>query len=339
MPCRRQFLWFQSWVNTMAIKTVTNANLAEYVADRTAAGSKIATGEEQVAMADASPPSTDGSPTPGNPVIKPGVAETNSTAPDPGNAKPSGKQPDKTPVQTRIDELTRQRKEAEEFAEEEYTARLRAEAALAEELKKRPQVETPKPEELKRPSPKDFETQEAYDAAMEAYDQRRDARVRQDAIEQGKREAAIAAQNAAMFAKIQNAQKDFPDYQEVINAADLRKPNVPGHIQAAIIDSDFGAHIGYQLAKDPALESRIFKLSPAKALLELGKLEEKLEAKFAKSSVTTTTTTQPTLETSRAPAPLTTLKNGDGDIRPDLTKPMAFSEYKAQRLAAKRARR
>ena len=344
MPRRWRSQWFQSWVNTMAIKTVTNANLAEFVADRTAAGSKIATGEEQVAMADAAPPSADGSPTPGNPVIKAGVAETNSTAPDPGNVKPSGKPPEKTPVQARIDELTRQRKEMEEFAEDEYGGRLRAEARIATleaELQNiRPKAETPKPEEFKRPSPKDFETQEAYDAAMEAYDQRRDARVRQEAIEQGKREAAIAAQNAAMVAKIDAAKHDLPDYQEVIESADRRKPIVPGHIQAAIIDSDYGAHIAYELAKDPALEARIFKLSPAKALLELGKLEDRIEAKFARSPATPVApTAQPTLETSRAPAPLTTLKNGDGDIRPDLTKPMPFSEYKAQRLAAKRARR
>lgn len=325
----------------MAIKTVTNANLAEYIQERQAGGSKIASGEEQVAAADAAPPSTDGSPTPGHPVIKPGVAETTSTAPDPGNPKPSAKPADKTPVQARIDELTRQRKEMEEFAEDEYAARLRAEARIdaleAEKKASKPQVEAPKPEELKRPSPKDFETQDAYDAAMEAYDQRRDARVRQEAIEQGKREAHVAVQNAAMTAKIEAAKKDFPDYGDVIEAADRRKPQVPLHIQAAIIESDFGAHIAYELAKDAALEARIFKLPAAKALLELGKLEDKLEAKFAKSVVTTTTT--PTLETTRAPAPITTVRGGDGDVRKDLTKPMPFHEYKAQRLAERRARR
>lgn len=323
----------------MAIKTVTNANLAEYVAERTAGGSKIATGEEQVAAADVAPATTDGTPTPGHPVIKPGEAETLNTGPDPGNAQPSAKTP--KPVQPRLDELTRLRKEAEEFAEDEYAARLRAEARIAQletELQQAKPKEVPKPEELKRPSPKDFETQEAYDAAMEAYDQRRDARIRQEAIEQGRREAQVAAQQAAMGAKIEAAKKDIPDYQDVIDAADARKPVIPGHVQAAIIESDYGAHIAYELAKDPMLEARIFKLPTAKALLELGKLEDKLEAKFGKAKVITTVAT-PTPETTRAPAPITTVRGGDGDVRKDLTKPMPFHEYKQQRMQEIRARR
>lgn len=325
----------------MAIKTVTNANLAEFVAERTASGSKIATGEEQVAAADAAGVSADGSPTPGHPVIKPGEAETLNTGPDPGNAQPTAKGP--KPVQPRIDELTRLRKEAEEFAEDEYGARLRAEARVAQleaELQQAKPKEVPKPEELKRPSPKDFETQEAYDAAMEAYDQRRDARVRQEAIEQGKREAQIATQNAAMSAKIEAAKKHLPDYQEVIEAADARKPNVPLHIQAAIIESDYGAHIAYELAKDAALEARIFKLPTAKALLELGKLEDKLITKFGAVPVVTTAAA-PTPETTRAPAPITTVRGGGdgGDVRKDLTKPMPFHEYKQQRMQEIRARR
>lgn len=321
----------------MAIKTVTNANLADFVAERTAGGSKIATGEEQVAAADAAPPSTDGSATPGHPVIKPGVAETTATGPEPGDQTPTAKKA-QSPVQPRIDELTRLRKEAEEFAEEEYGARLRAEARIGElenQIKTlTPKPEAPKPEELKRPSPKDFTDQDAYDQAMEAYDTARDERVRQQAIEQGRQEAKNQVQAELMTKRIDLAKKDLPDYVEVLEAAAKRTTVVPAHIRAAFMESEYGPQIAYSLAKDAALEKRIFSLTPAKALLELGKLE----LQYAKPAVTAAAL--PTPETTRAPAPLQSVRStGDGDVRTDLTKPMPFHEYKAARMEKLRSER
>lgn len=325
----------------MAIKTVTSANVAEYVAERTAKGSVIATGEQQVVAADAAGPSIDGTPTPGNPVIKPGVAETVNTAPDPGNPTPSAKSAEKTPVQARIDELTRLRKEAEEFAEDEYASRLRAEARIAEletQIKNlQPKPEAPKPVELKRPSPKDFTTQEEYDQAMETYDAARDARVRQEAITQGRMEAHQQAQNELMTQRVELAKKDLPDYVEVLEAAAKRTTVVPNHIKAAFHELEFGPQVAYELAKDAALEKRIFALSPAKALAELGKLE----LKYAnKPTAVPPPANTPTPETTRAPAPLQSVRStGEGEIRVDLTRPMPFTEYKAAKLAAKRAER
>lgn len=327
----------------MAIQTVTNANLADYVAERTSKGSKIATGEQEVAAADAAAPNTDGTPTPGHPVIKPGVAETLNSGPDPGNAQPTAKEKTaKNGVQDRIDELTRLRKEAEEFAEDEYTQRLRAEHRIGEleaevnALKPKAAVE-PRAEELKRPSPKDFTDQDAYDRAMDAYDAERDTRIRQQAVEQGRADARMAAQNELMSKRIDQAKKDLPDYQEVIEAASKRTTVIPPHIQAAFVESEVGPYLAYELAKDAQLEKRIFSLTPAKALLELGKLEQTL----AKAPVTngTTAATLPTPETTRAPAPVTPVKGGDGEIRTDLSKPMAFAEYKAARLEKMRKQR
>lgn len=324
----------------MAIKTITSANVAEFVAERTAKGSVIATGEQQVAAADAAGPSTDGTPTPGNPVIKPGVAETINATPDPGNQTPSAKSAEKTPVQARIDELTRLRKEAEEFAEDEYANRLRAEARIAElenQIKtSSPKPEQPKPVELKRPSPKDFTTQEEYDQAMEAYDNARDQRVRQEAIVQGRQEAHQQAQNELMSQRVELAKKDLPDYVEVLEAAAKRTTVVPNHIKAAFHELDYGPQVAYELAKDAQLEKRIFALSPARALAELGKLE----LKYANKPTAVAAATTPTPETTRAPAPLTSIRSsGEGEVRSDLTKPMPFTEYKAKRIQEMRTRR
>ncbi len=330
----------------MAIQTVTNANLADFVAERTAKGSQIATGEQLVEAASKAAAATGESnrevPTPGNPVIKP-VTETSADAPvDPGNPVPTANSKPNTPVQERIDELTRLRKEAEEFAEDEYVARLRAESRIGE-LEKQiqtlsPKPETPKPEELKRPSPKDFQTQEEYDTAMEKYDAARDERIRQAAIEQGRQEARAAAQNALMQERVEAAKKEFPDYVEVLEAASKRTTVVPNHIKAVFFESDYGAQIAYELAKDAQLEKRIFSLTPAKALLELGKLELKYANK--PTAVPNTPAAKPTPETTRAPAPLTTVRStGEGEVRTDLTQPMPFAEYKAKRIQEMRARR
>jgi hypothetical protein len=323
----------------MAIQTVTNANLADFVAERQTKGSQIATGEQLVeAASKAGAVYTEGVATPGNPVIKPGVAETTNTAPDPGNPEPTAKS---KPVQPRIDELTRLRKEAEELFEDEYVQRLAAEARVVELQKKldeqKPKAETPKPVELKRPSPKDFTDQDAYDKAMEAYDTARDERTRQAALEQGRQEARQQAQNALMAQRVEVAKQDLPDFVEVIEAAGKRTTNVPEHIKTAFFELDYGPQVAYELAKDPALEKRIFALSPSKALSELGKLE----LKYAnKPSLVNNEATKPTPETTRAPAPLQSVRStGEGEVRQDLSNERDFQKYKQARLDQLRQRR
>jgi len=328
----------------MAIKTVTNENLGEFVAERTAKGSQISTGEELVAAATKVATAT--GPTPGNPVITSGV-ETSSDAPlDPGNKQPTAAEQAKAGtepgIQKRIDRAVAAQKEAEELFEDEYNARLLAESQVVELQKqiKAAQPEPPKPVELKRPSPKDFQTQEAYDTAMEDYDKARDERVRQSAIEEGRRQALQATQNQAMQAKVEQAKKDLPDFVDVIEAAGKRTTVVPDHIKAAFFELDYGPQVAYELAKDPALEKRIFALSPAKALSELGKLELKYANKPALVPPKENEPAKPPPETTRAPAPLQTVRaTGEGQIHVDLAKPMEFSQYKQARLEQIRARR
>lgn len=325
----------------MAIQTVTNANLADYVSERQTKGSQISTGEQLVeAASKAGAVHTEGVATPGNPVIKPGVEETVKTSPDPGNPTPSAKS---KPVQPRIDELTREKKEALELFEDEYVQRLSAENRVVELQKQldglKPKAETPKPVELKRPSPKDFTDQDAYDTAMEAYDVARDERTRQAALEEGRRQAQQAAQNAQMQSRVEAAKKDIPDFVEVIEAAGKRTTEVPAHIKAAFFELDYGPQVAYELAKDPQLEKRIFALSPAKALSELGKLELKYANKPTVVE-NNTTPAKPTPETTRAPAPLQSVRStGEGEVRQDLSTERDFQKYKQARLDQLRQRR
>lgn len=310
----------------MAIKTVTNENLAEFVASRPQPAN--ITSPQAVIEA----VQGDG-PTPGNPVIKTGEEKLEGT-PDPGQ------QPDKArktnPIQPRIDELTREKKELDEAFQSEYEERLRLEGevkALRLQLKPADEkVEAPK--ELKAPDPSKYTDQAAYDVDLKAYqDQLIDARVE---VKLREKEAASAAQRAdeAMAARVAAAKEAIPDFQQVIEASARAQTVVPVHIKAALIESELGPQLAYHLAKHPEEQKRIFALPVAKALLELGKIELKYTPKAEEKQPETPTQTP---ETSRAPAPIAKLKDSGAPVTNDLSKPMPFTDYKRQRIEQIRA--
>jgi hypothetical protein len=317
----------------MTIRTVTNENVGEFVAERQAKGSVMSSAEAPAAP-------VEGVATPGNPIIKEGVAETlEGTPPAPEVKTPSAKT---RPVQPRIDELTREKYELEEFAQNEYESRLSAERRISELEAQIKAKEPPAPvvEELKRPSPKDFTDQDLYDKAMEAYEAKRDERTAARAAAQARQEVLVAEQNRVLASRIEVAKKDLPDFAEVIERADKRtRGDIPNHIKAAIVESEKGAYIAYHLAKNPEEEKRIFALSPAKALMELGRIEDTY-AKGTPAPVAAKPNGNPTPETTRAPAPVVSVRGSEGGIvNTDLSKPMGFQDYKQARLEQMRARK
>ena len=106
----------------MAIKTVNSDNLAEYVASRTPNPAGLQTSAQLVTEVASKQPET--------PVVATGE-ETVSTAPDLGAQEATAKKGPK-PVQPRIDELTREKKKLEEFAQAEYESRQQAERRIRE---------------------------------------------------------------------------------------------------------------------------------------------------------------------------------------------------------------
>lgn len=324
----------------MAIQTVTNDNLAEYVAERQAKGSELSTGEQVVAAAERIATATGEAPK--TPVVA-AVAETTPDAPpDPGDQTPSAKKVGKG-YDERINELTRLRKETEEFAEDEYNARLRAERRIGElesQLAAAKPVEKPIEEELKRPSPKDFADQESYDTAMEGYETKRDERIARKVAAETEQRLVRNRQDELMRQRIEVAKVDIPDFVEVIEAKDRLRPEIPLHVQAAIIESELGPQLAYHLAKHPDDEKRIFALTPAKALLELGKIEQTY-MKAATPKANGVTQSPPRIETTRAPVPITPMKADGGIVNTDLSAPMGFQEYRKARLEdiRKRGRR
>ena len=122
---------------------------------------------------------------------------------------------------------------------------------------------------------------------------------RQAQIETERQTTAVEHQQkmfAAWDEAKQEARERIPDFDAVVT------DNLPIHQRAAphIVESDKAAEIAYYLGKNPQVAQTLyqqFETSPAKALIELGKIEARLSAPKAK-----------TLST--APKPASTLGGG-----------------------------
>lgn len=306
----------------MAIQTVDASNLSEYVAER----------KQQAAQG-------------GSPIVGMG-AETVSDAPQPTEAEPTAKaQADKAKagtepgVQKRIDAITREKKELEEAFESEYIARIEAERKLRDAEAK--PVEAVKVEEAKRPRLSDYKTAEEFDLAMDVYEAESRKSIQAQAEAAARLQASIDRANEELGKRYQQARAEIgEDFDEVIRAANEAKLTPSAHIQAALREGEYGVHMAYYLAKHPDELKRLEGLSPMRAVAEIGKLElkfvkaeDKATDKDAKAEAT------PPIETTRAPAPIASIKAESGSVKQDLSAPMSFADYKQNRMAEIRRKR
>jgi len=302
----------------MAIETVTTDNLAEFAATRRQAPEPA--------------PVSGGT---GNPIVGSGEEKLDGVAPE-----PTGDTAGRTskPVQPRIDELVRKAKEADEIAQELYEKNVRAEATIAklqEDLDKVKPVEPVAPEpELAYPDPTKFSSQEEFNKAVTEYIDKTVEKAAQRKAEEIRQREFVDAQNALMAARVERAKANIPDFEAVIDAGSNRKVAVPQHIQAAIVDFEYGPEIAHYLIKYPEEEKRIYALKPVVAVKELGKLDDEFATKATPAAAKPSTKIP---ETTRAPAPVSKLRSDAGVVPADLSN-LSFKDYKTQRLAQKRGR-
>ena len=228
-------------------------------------------------------------------------------------------------VQKRINAKHRQMKEAEEFAKSQYLEKLAAEKRVEElerenaELKKS-SAPAPQEEEAKPPKQEDFATVQEYLDAAVAYNV--EAKLKERERLSGEKAAADAA--AALAAehekRFKAAAGRIPDLEEVVGKADfnLRMP-----LYQYIRESETGPELAYHLAKNPDIAERLNRLSPIKALAELGKIEVALAKP---TEATKPAQSQP--EVSKAPAPIKPLSGNSEPVHKD-PKDMTFKELRA----------
>jgi hypothetical protein len=175
-------------------------------------------------------------------------------------------------------------KEAEERAETETTNRRAAEervATLQRELDELKQA-AEKAKEPVRPKRESFETQEAYEEALQAYG------VQKDKFESEKKTAAeraqqektrLAAVEKAANERIAHAREVVDDFDEVMREADFA---VPPQIASYMQESELFAELAYHFAQHPADLERLAKL-PARSYRDVARLGveiEKIESKL-----------------------------------------------------------
>lgn len=207
-------------------------------------------------------------------------------------------------VQARIDELTRARRDAERSAD--YWKGIATHSTAPDTA----------PEAAAKPTSDQFED---YDAFIEALTDWK--------VEDKTRNVAVnAAQNAESMHRQANwddrrvaAIAILPDYDEVVGTSEVQ---IKDHVRDAVMESERGPELAYHMARNPALADQLNKMSPARAALELGRMEASLETSVVKPG-------------SRAPTPITPIVSG-GTTRVDLAKadmPTYIAERRKQGAA------
>lgn len=213
-------------------------------------------------------------------------------------------------AEARIGELTRARREAERTAEYWKGIATRNGAPTGDDAAP-----------ASKPTPDDFEDYGEYVEALT--DWKVADRERKSADANAKTaETSVETHRAAEWgAKIGEAKAIHADFDAVMDKADT--PTLP-HVAQAIMDADRGPELLYHLANNPEIVDRLNEMSPYRAAMELGRIEDKLPSAAKAPPTPPRETTQ-----SKAPAPITPVAPGSTTTK-DPTK-MDMEEYKAFR--------
>jgi hypothetical protein len=131
--------------------------------------------------------------------------------------------------------------------------------------------------------------------------------------------------------KVDKAKKEMPDFNDIVSSSTVV---VSDAIRDAILESDVGPQILYQIASDDDYAESLTSMSAIKALKEIGRLEAKFEAELE----ATPKKEARTVSQSKAPAPISPLKGGKSagaDVLVDTNGEFygSYAQWKAARLA------
>ena len=233
-------------------------------------------------------------------------------------------------VRKQIGKKHRAMREAEEFAREMRAEREaeRARADRAEAALAATKSQAPSEKDSKEPKAEDFKTVGEFAEALAEYKVEKKFAEREAKQLQERQQAAATQAQADLNKRIAATVKELPDYVEVIADSDI---DLPPHMAVYIAECPIGPKLGYHFAKHPDDFDRIAKLSPIRAIAELGKLEDRLEKPKAK---------EPEAEpkaVSRAPSPITPLEGKSAPSTKDPAK-MTIQELREYERAQKLAR-
>lgn len=239
----------------------------------------------------------------------------------------------KAEINERFSDLTNKRKAAEELAQkradEAKTAAEERDSLRAERDALKAKYEPPKPDiATAEPLPGQFTDAVEYGKALKEWtadNTRRELAAEQENQRAEKEAAAVAK---AWGERLKAAKEEFPDYQEVVGKSEV---TVSDQVRDAIMESEAGPKILRHLALHPEEADRIGELTIGAAIRAIGRLEAQFDKIETKTSVA---------EISKAPTPITPLKNGSAAVgilrgSDEVPANMNYDEWKKRYLAGK----
>lgn len=197
-------------------------------------------------------------------------------------------------------QLEAARAEAARLAAEK--AQIEAEVArLRAQYEPKPQGPPPKPQLA------DFDTLEAFDAALDKWGE--------DTAEwkaQQKLQAKTIEER--MRGQFESARLKYEDFDAKL-AAGAQIP-VSAAMAEFIQESESAGELAYWLASNPVKASEIAGMPPTKAVRELARIERNFDAPSSGGSRNATAATKPAAQVSKAPPPITPV-NTAGAVQPD----------------------
>lgn len=230
-------------------------------------------------------------------------------------------------TQKRINEITRQKYDAQRAAAEETRQKNEALAEAAyyrglAEASKQTVQEPPEP----ALDPDDFSTNAEYAAALEARitkkvnDDLAKKQADADAVLQAEREAAEAQKRTqSLNTFVEDGRKKFDDWDEVLST---QTSIIPPEIAAMITSED--PALCYSMIKDGKI-NEVAAMSPLQAAKEIGKLVAKIQKEPPKQKIT-----------SNAPKPIKSVGGGASPQKVDLydLKASAYVEARKKQMMA-----
>ena len=300
-----------------AVRTASNVVTSENLADFHAEKLGLASEEAPVEAA----------PVEETPDTEPAVEAQAESEPEAEEEAEVTDKPKQNPkLEKRFSELTKRAKQAE--------AEKQALEARLQELESKV---APAPQQIEqdilgeKPQASQFQDAFEYAEALAEWSAEkalveRDKQEQQRMIEKERQEVI-----KSWTSKLEKAKAELPDFDEMVASSQVQ---VRDEVRDAILESDVGPQILYQLASDDDLAQRISTMPVHKALKELGKLEVQFERKEAPAEVKS----EPVAR-SKAPAPIKPLTAGKGTQDVLIDGDGAFHGTYAQWKAARQAKR
>jgi len=287
-----------------ASSIVTSENLADFNADKLGLASESSPTAATVDENPVEPAAEKGQ-------SEPELAEDEATGTEEKKQNPK--------LEKRFSELTRQRKEAEAKVKE-LEERLAAKESIRE-----PQ---PAPESNQKPSPDSYKDAFEYAEALAQWSAEQALAKREQEIKQKEAEAKRETVIKTWQQKLEATKAELPDYEVMVASSSVK---VNDTVRDAIVESDVGPRILYELASNDELAEKLSDMTTASALKLIGKLEAQFEKTDAPVAEKKTVAAK-----SKAPEPIRPLRSTGGvaDVVTD-GNDLSYQQWKAARQAGK----